>query len=533
MAMTPYDQARQQASQLEYELSQQLYFERHSRQKRGPPSPVVSQATTPQEGSFTGSAARATDTAASSDSFVQPVLLNETPVVQTVAAEFGVDVNDQQALERWMATPIKTNRDVLELVRAHHVKVARPEAMMMIAQLEQALKKVGDQVFHTQQELHFMASDNRQQQKNAAGLMLVTTGWPQGMKPDQRVFMLGWFLQNTPEVVQWLVNRGLLDASADHTALPAQFWFNVLQQDPVTVPQGGQGEWFSAMTLLNFKAWELRGAFLRKWGGPNGTPLYSGPTTPISGKHVRIAPCAPQWQRKLESPLRVVLACLNSHPDTSSQRALVLWRTVTLMAPEAGRDFKPDHTAWARVFYEEVSGRFMGRLEITHELHAILQSRPTTPESRLESLWQEKWNEVIWGSQWELDEAECQLQRAARQAASTGTKGQLSGKGRKHWSNAIFHSSWYSPYPFELTMQVVEAVAFVWDEYAEKVGADSQKVGDYTAATFQGKPAPRSSASDMDLDHTEDFDHTAQPKSPAPVLTPQGVKGQGKGAKGA
>ena len=77
-------------------------------------------------------------------------------------------------------------------------------------------------------------------------------------------------------------------------------------------------------------------------------------------------------------------------------------------------------------------------------------------------------------------------------------------------------------------MQVVEAVAFVWDEYAEKVGADSQKVGDYTAATFQGKPAARSSASDMDLDHMEDFDHTAQPKSPAPVL-----KGQGKGAKGA
>ena len=36
MAMTPYEQARQQASQLEYELSQQLYFERRSRQKRGP-----------------------------------------------------------------------------------------------------------------------------------------------------------------------------------------------------------------------------------------------------------------------------------------------------------------------------------------------------------------------------------------------------------------------------------------------------------------------------------------------------------------
>ena len=111
----------------------------------------------------------------------------------------GVDVNDDKAVDRWLTTPIKTNRDVLDLVRAHHVKVARPETMMMIAQLEHALKKIGDQVFHTQQELHFMASDNRQQQKNAAGLMLVTTGWPQGLKPEQRIFMIGWFLQNTPE----------------------------------------------------------------------------------------------------------------------------------------------------------------------------------------------------------------------------------------------------------------------------------------------------------------------------------------------
>ena len=171
---------------MEYELSQQLYFQRQSRLKRGPPSPVASQATTPQEAAlFTGSGASGSAQASDEPSFVQPVLLTETPVIQTVAAEFGVDVNDDKAVDRWLTTPIKTNRDVLDLVRAHHVKVARPETMMMIAQLEHALKKIGDQVFHTQQELHFMASDNRQQQKNAAGLMLVTTGWPQGLKPEQ------------------------------------------------------------------------------------------------------------------------------------------------------------------------------------------------------------------------------------------------------------------------------------------------------------------------------------------------------------
>ncbi|CAE7871173.1 proS, partial [Symbiodinium necroappetens] len=126
--------------------------------------------------------------------------------------------------------------------------------------------------------------------------------------------------------------------------------------------------------------------------------------------------------------------------------------------------------------------------------------------------------------------AECQVQRDARKAASAGTKGQLSGKGRKHWSNAIFHSSWYSPYPFELSLNVVEAVAFVWDEYAEKVGADTEKVGDYTAATFQGKPAVAAPRDDVSMEAAAD--HTSQPKSPAPALSSFGPKGGGKASKG-
>ena len=201
--------------------------------------------------------------------------------------------------------------------------------------------------------------------------MLVTTGWPQGLKPEQRIFMIGWFLQNTPEVVQWMTNRGLLDASADHTSLPSQFWFNVLQQDPVTVPQG---EWFSAMTMLNFKAWDLRGAFLKKWGGPKWNSIvqradhtYFGETRPC------FSLCPPVAKKARGSPSCGV-GLFECSPRYLQPRALVLWRTLTVMAPEAGRDFKPDHTAWARVYYEEVAGRFTGRLELTHELHNVLQS---------------------------------------------------------------------------------------------------------------------------------------------------------------
>ena len=33
-------------------------------------------------------------------------------------------------------------------------------------------------------------------------------------------------------------------------------------------------------------------------------------TTPLHGKHIKVAPSSPQWQRKLEAPLRVVLSYL-------------------------------------------------------------------------------------------------------------------------------------------------------------------------------------------------------------------------------
>ena len=51
---------------------------------------------------------------------------------------------------------------------------------------------------------------------------------------------------------------------------------------------------------------------------------------------------------------------------------IVLWKTLTLMAPTPGDDFKEDITAWARLFYFEENGEFKGRLEVCKELEAIL-----------------------------------------------------------------------------------------------------------------------------------------------------------------
>ena len=50
-------------------------------------------------------------------------------------------------------------------------------------------------------------------------------------------------------------------------------------------------------------------------------------------QHLRV----PQWQRKLELPSRVLIACINVHPDhSSSTRLIILWKTT--LEPSAARE---------------------------------------------------------------------------------------------------------------------------------------------------------------------------------------------------
>ena len=140
--------------------------------------------------------------------------------------------------------------------------------------------------------------------------------------------------------------------------------------------------------------------------------------TDISGP-----PCTPQWQRKLESPLRVLIAALNAHPDTHGKKIVILWKSLTIMKPMDEREFVPDHTAYARLFYEEVDGTFQGRLEVVNELAAILQSTPQGEAHGEESLWNQQWNLIQWGTQLELDEAEKRVYDNAKQQCITTGKG--------------------------------------------------------------------------------------------------------------
>ncbi|CAE7236382.1 unnamed protein product [Symbiodinium sp. CCMP2592] len=467
-------------------VSREYWRQQGQGMKRGPPTPSQSVGGTPAEASA-GLETPPTTTPVDgpTSSLMQPFSLQRDAALSVTAEAFGVDINQQNAVQEWCNTPIQTNQQVFDLIRAYHEKVIRPEYFSLVCQLEGGLRAIHDSVFRVKRELNFMVAENRQMQKYMVGTQLLTVGWPNHIAPEARIYMLCWLFSQVTECRTFLEVRGYLN---DHNAHELTRFMNVLTMEPTTVPQGS--DFYSSMTLITLKSFELRKAILARFGGSSGIPLYTDENTPVQGRHIKVAPCSPQWQRKLEAPIRVCLSAINAHPDHNARaKMVILWKSLTIMAPvENGTDFQEDFTAWARLHYFEKDGKFQGRLEVTEELAQILNAPAAVPTADATNLWQEHWYKVLWGNQLELDLADRQTTTQALQAAKGSGKGLNVGKSTRHWSQVAIHSSEYEPYPFELEYISVEGVYFSWDEMCDKWGATDHKVGDYSIATIQGKP---------------------------------------------
>ena len=517
---TQLDTSRRLHAGEQYTAVQDLFW-RQTHGKRSAPTPVNSGLDTPAERE---DETMEEPTSTTTPSLLQPFSLQNNAALEVTVAALGVNPNDHNAVQAWLNQPVQNNRELFATMRAYHEQVIRPECYALIVQLETGLKTLNNHIFQVRKELSWMSAENRLAQKYACGPQLLTTGWPQGLAPGDREYQIGWMISQTPKTVTFLYDRGHL---TDFHAHETKRYLNALVNDPVTVPAGG--DFYSAMTLLTFKAYELRSAFLERFGGSTGTPVYKDERTQVKGHHIKVAPCSPQWQRKLESPLRVLLSCINSHPDhNSASRIIILWKTLTLMAPTQGEDFQEDLKAWARLFYYEDNGEFKGRLEVAKDLEKILMAPPTETTAPESSLWAQMWNKVQWGNQWELDQAESAAITAARSDAAVSGKGLNLGKGKRHWSAAAVHTNYYEPYPFSLEFMVVDSIYFSWDEFCEKCKKDDAKIGDPSIATVQGKPPAPIVA---DLQATQTAQHAKSSAAPPPTTTPKG-SGRGRGSKG-
>ena len=101
----------------------------------------------------------------------------------------------------------------------------------------------------------------------------------------------------------------------------------------------------------------------------------------------------------------------------------------------------------------------------------------------------------------------------------------------------LLHNSFYSPYPFDLDLVQVEAVAFSWDEFCIKAGVPNEAVGDPKQCTFKGKPAAPVVGPNLESEgDAEMADPTMPPPaapgkgfSKAPAPAPGRGKSQGRG----
>ncbi|OLQ01223.1 Ribonuclease H [Symbiodinium microadriaticum] len=335
------------------------------------------------------------------------------------------------------------------------------------------------------------------------------------MQPGERLFMVNWMLGQVTYVRHFLQQR-----SYNATDSAEYYYLGCLQTDPST-PPAGTGKWSSVTTLL-FKSWDLRKEFMSMYGGSGGTPLWKDSHTAAKGYHIRATPASPQFQRKLELPIRVLLRILNAWALTQANpptQMTILWRTLTIMEPSETKDWNEQIKAAARMIYFEKDGVFQGMLEVTRDVHTIIQSKPPPPALE-ETMWEHHWSEVAYGIQMEMDKAEKALfDKASREAKGTG-KGVQMGKSSRHWSTPLIYSSDSNPFPVPMYVMPVDVIAFSWDELCDKMSQPDQKIGDYTVATFGGKPQAAASAA------------ASAPSMGPPATIPSAKGAKGRGGKG-
>ncbi|CAE7421778.1 unnamed protein product [Symbiodinium natans] len=431
-----------------YAASQQLFFEQRRVAKRGPPTPAFSS---------TGLATPTGDTFGPT----APTASGSTPPAKQDTGLFQ---------------PMHYQQETAFVATAHSAGVNANNPTDMAA-----LVSLDDRLLRQSKELAWMASENRALQKQSAALMVILTGWDTSMSPSERLFMVNWMLEQITHVQAFLQQRGWANFDGEYKYL------NVLSADPSTPPAGAQ-KW-SSVTLLSFKSWDLRKAFMEAYGGTQGTPLYKDARTPVPRHHIRATPSSPQFQRKLEIPIRVLLQALNLKEETEPRQVVILWKTLTVMSPQMARGFDEQATACARLHYYAEGEQFKGILEITKVISDWLA---TTPPDELmteeDTIWSYSWNKIVFGVQQEMDAAERDHFANAKAAAKGTGKGMLAGKGSRHWTAPMIYSASSTPYPIDLEIRLVSQVAYVWDEYCDKFGENSRKCGDYRQATFSGAP---------------------------------------------
>ena len=460
---------------------QDLFFQenRKKQSRLNGSTPNLSTAPTPSAAASSGSGSTAQAT------LLQHVKVADDVAMTVALGELGVDINDPKQIQKGMDNKITTAGEVLKLVNAYHKAVIRPEMVHLTIQLDQVLIKLDNRVNFVQANLNWLATDQRKEQRQRASVTLMFNGFPKDMSPEKRLYMIKWMLSQVPALCAWVNRMGF-----NHTAVsPGDSIFHVLATEPITLQYGKK---WSSMTMLVFKGFELRKSAADIYVGKGNTPLYTDEKTAVGGQHVQVLYSTPQYQRKLEVPIRVLMKALNNIAQYEDCNMVPLWKSLTLMFPTDNKELDENARACAHVEYKDEQGELTCILHIAKEVHGfLLQEHPTTlhEDGSKCDQWEAAWYAQLWGTTLDEDKLESSAKQSMQAGvAPPGISAKGKGKG-KHWAQALVHADESNPFPIKLTWKAHDHVPFNWNEYCMKFRRDDMKVDEDKATTNQGKPA--------------------------------------------
>ncbi len=410
---------------------------------------------------------------------------------QTIANANGVNINDPDSVKGWLQMPIQTIGDFLPILQQYHVHVGIPEMRYQMQNVTDMVQALSEFSLIQAEDMAWLKNQERQYQRQRAQVTAIATGFDTRMSPSERHTQLEWMLWQVPAIRSHC--QGQVDFDYHITQKSKEpvgsgmILRATLAVPPITVKAGKN---WSPLTLLIFTLFDLRQAVTVTYqSDKSNAPLWWGDQA-VPGKHIKVSPAVPTWQRKLESPIRVLLSVLNNCVEYKGTYITCLWPSLTVMAPQAVRDFDPAHTAIARLIITENNCTPSATLYILHDLVPILTFQPDDSSGDDDTAWSREWYKQMFGREWQQDEAETQ---AASAMSSNFGAAQRARQHNLHWTQALVHTA--KPFPIPFRIEPVGFIPFNWSHYCRKMGRPDQ----------EGTPPPSSGS------------NTGQGGAPAPT----------------
>ena len=176
----------QTGAQALYATTQQQWFEQNRSRKRGPLSThgiSSSGLTTPAEHTEDTEMAGAETTPPPQPAqeqphnLIQPLGVEKDAAYSITASQMGVNAQDPQSYSSWMQARLTTRQEVLDTIRACHTTVIRSEIQNVVLQVEGIIKQLDDKLLRTHDNLQWLASESRQDQKKLSALQVNYYHW--------------------------------------------------------------------------------------------------------------------------------------------------------------------------------------------------------------------------------------------------------------------------------------------------------------------------------------------------------------------